>query len=197
MAGAPPRDAEGRDPTKVVTRRAAAILLDALLLAVLPALTVLVIGHSRTVRDCPDRLAPGRSCFAWKDNGVVVENRSLLWFLALFAALYVLVFVVVQGRTGASPGKSLLGVRVVDHQGRKPGFVRSAVRALGWIVDAITLFLPIALWSAWFSPGHRRVGDFLAGTYVVRHGTEASVLHLAGRSPALPSPPADPAASGG
>jgi uncharacterized RDD family membrane protein YckC len=50
--------------------------------------------------------------------------------------------------------------------------VRSAVRAVGWVVDAITLVVPVALWSAWFSPGHRRVGDFLAGTFVVRHGTE-------------------------
>lgn len=170
-----PAPVEGRDPTRVITRRAVALLVDAILVAVLPVLTVFVIGHSRTVHECPDRLAPGRSCFAWRGNGVVVENRSILWFVAFFAVVYFLVFVVVQGRTGASPGKSLLGVRVVDHQGRKPGFFRSAVRALAWAVDAITIVVPVALWSAWCSPGHRRVGDFLAGTFVVRRGTEHPV----------------------
>lgn len=163
------------DPTRVITRRAVALVVDALLITLLPALTVVVIGHSRTVRACPEPLPTGRSCFVWKENGVVVENRSLLWFVALFVVLYALVFVVVQGRTGASPGKSLLGVRVVDHRGQKPGFGRSSVRALAWAVDAITLLVPIALWSAWCTPGHRRVGDFLGGTYVVRRGGEALV----------------------
>jgi uncharacterized RDD family membrane protein YckC len=171
----------------VITRRAVAFVIDAFLVAVLPILTVLVIGHSRAVRACPEHLAPGHSCFAWKETGVVVENRSLLWFVALLAVFYVLVFVFVQGRTGASPGKSLLGVRVIDHQGRRPGFVRSAVRALAWVIDAITLLVPIALWSAWFSPGHRRVGDFLAGTYVVRHGSEPVAAVEGGTAPS-PAP---------
>jgi uncharacterized RDD family membrane protein YckC len=160
------------DPTRVISRRAVAFLVDALLIAVLPVLTVVVIGHSRSVHACPERVAPGYSCFVWKDTGAVIENRSLMWFLGVLVLLYVLVFVVVQGRTGASPGKSLLGIRVVDHRGGRPGFVRSAVRALAWVVDALTLLVPVALWSAWFSPGHRRVGDFLAGTFVVRRGTE-------------------------
>jgi uncharacterized RDD family membrane protein YckC len=165
-------DGPADDPTRVITRRVVAFLVDALLIAVLPVLTVLVIGHSRSVHACPQHLAPGYSCFVWKETGAVIENRSLLWFLGLLVVLYVVVFVVVQGLTGASPGKSLLGIRVVDHHGDRPGFVRSAVRAVGWVVDAITLVFPVALWSAWFSPGHRRVGDFLAGTFVVRHGTE-------------------------
>jgi len=41
------------------------------------------------------------------------------------------------------------------------------------VIDGISLLVPIALWSAWFTPGHRRVGDLLAGTFVVRHRAEA------------------------
>jgi uncharacterized RDD family membrane protein YckC len=160
-----------RDPTQVITRRAVALLVDAFLIAVLPLLTVVVVGHATTVHACPDHLAPGRSCLVWRGNGVVVENRSIIIFLVVLALAYVLVFVVVQGRTGASPGKSLLGIRVIDRRGAKPGFGRSAVRALAWVIDGISLLVPIALWSAWFTAGHRRVGDHLAGTYVVRAGS--------------------------
>ena len=80
----------------------------------LPALTVLVVGDAATVRRCPDDLASGHSCLVWRGNGVVVANRSIVLFVGFFVLLYVLVFVIVQGRTGASPGKLLLGVRVVD-----------------------------------------------------------------------------------
>ena len=169
------RYSTSRDPTQVITRRAIGLLVDAFLITVLPVLTVLVVGHATAVRECPDHLAPGRSCFVWRGNGAVVENRSIVWFLVVFALGYVLVFVVVQGRTGASPGKALLGVRVIDRRGGKPGFARSAVRAMAWVIDGISLLVPVALWAAWFTPGHRRVGDLLAGTFVVRHGTEASL----------------------
>jgi uncharacterized RDD family membrane protein YckC len=86
--------------------------------------------------------------------------------------LYLVVFVVVQGVTGASPGKALLGIRVIrtdgTPDGTTPGALRSLVRVAAWLVDGLVLLVPVALWSAWFTPGHRRVGDWLAGTYVVR-----------------------------
>ena len=50
---------------------------------------------------------------------------------------------------------------------------RSVVRVVAWAVDGLVLLLPVALWSAWFTPGHRRVGDWAAGTYVVRHRARA------------------------
>jgi len=167
-----PSPVDGRDPTQVGTRRCFAIVIDAFLVAVIPLVTVLAIGHARSVRECPDPLPSGRSCVAWQGNGVVVENRSIVLFFAFLALLYVVVFVIVQGRTGASPGKALLGIRVVRADGTQTGMFRSFVRAVCWVIDGISLFVPIALWTAWFTPGHRRVGDFAAGTFVVRAGTE-------------------------
>jgi uncharacterized RDD family membrane protein YckC len=58
---------------------------------------------------------------------------------------------------------------VVRHDGTSPGLLRSIVRAAAWVVDGLALLVPIALWSAWFTPGHRRVGDWVAGTFVIRH----------------------------
>jgi hypothetical protein len=104
-----------------------------------------------------------------------------------------IVFVVVQGITGASPGKALLGIRVVRPDGTTTGLLRSFVRALCWAIDGISLLVPVAMWTAWFTPGHRRVGDFAAGTFVVRAGTEGG-LSPPGSLPA--SPPASPPAGG-
>jgi uncharacterized RDD family membrane protein YckC len=175
-----PAPVDGRDPTKVVTRRCVAILVDAFLVAVIPIVAVLVIGHSRTVKHCPEPVPKHQSCILYRGNGMVVENRSIVLFGAFLVVLYFVVFIVVQGRTGASPGKALLGLRVVRPDGSKPGFARSAIRAVAWVVDGITLLLPVALWCAWFTPGHRRVGDFAARTFVVRRGTEAGIEAGAG-----------------
>ena len=98
---------EQPDLTRVITRRAVAIAIDALLITVLPVLTVLVVGHAATVRACPDRLPKGHTCVAWRGNGVAVENRSILLFVGFFLLLYVVVFVVVQGRTGATEWMAL------------------------------------------------------------------------------------------
>jgi uncharacterized RDD family membrane protein YckC len=163
---------DGRDPTRVVTRRCAAFVIDALLIAAVPAVTVLAVGRAELRKGaCPDPLPKGRACIAFKEQVMLVDQHSLLLFIALLALLYLVVFVVVQGVTGASPGKALLGIRVVRADGTLPGPLRSMVRVVAWVVDGIALLVPIALWSAWFTPGHRRVGDLVAGTYVVRSRT--------------------------
>ena len=72
---------------------------------------------------------------------------------------------VLQAVTGASIGKHALGLRVVDEQGRKAGLGRTIVRWLFLIIDG-GIFL-IGLITALVTHPHRRVGDLVAGTYVV------------------------------
>lgn len=160
---------DGRDPTRVVTRRSVALLIDALLLAVIPAVTALVVGGAEVRKgECPDPLPAGRDCIGFKQQVMLIDKRAFFWFVGLLVLLYLVVFVTAQGVTGASPGKALLGIRVVRADGTMPGKLRSFVRLVAWVVDGLVLVLPVALWSAWLSPGHRRVGDWVAGTYVVR-----------------------------
>jgi uncharacterized RDD family membrane protein YckC len=164
-----PASVDGRDPTRVVTRRAIAFVLDAVLLALIPASTIAIVGHAHLRRgDCPDPLPAGRDCFSFKNEAILVDKDAALLFFGLLVVLYLLIFVAVQGITGASPGKALLGIRVIGPDGTPPGFGRSVARMVAWVVDGLVLLLPVALWSAWFTTGHRRVGDWLAGTYVVR-----------------------------
>lgn len=160
---------DGRDPTQVITRRCIAFLVDASLLAIIPGITALVVGHARIgTGECPDPIPTGRSCVALRGQVMIVDKSAFLAFFVVLVLLYLVVFVAVQGITGASPGKAMLGIRVIGPDGATPGLWRSFVRMVAWVIDAFTLLLPVALWSAWFTPGHRRVGDWLAGTYVVR-----------------------------
>jgi uncharacterized RDD family membrane protein YckC len=160
---------DGRDPTQVITRRGVAFVIDALLLALIPTATALLVGGADIRRgDCPDPLPAGRDCIGFKNEVMLIDKRAFFVFVGVLALLYLGVFVVVQGLTGASPGKALLGLRVIRPDGTTPGRLRSLVRVVAWVVDGLALLVPVALWSAWFSPGHRRVGDWVAGTYVIR-----------------------------
>ena len=56
-----------------------------------------------------------------------------------------------------------------DEQGKVVGIGRSFVRTIAWIGDAITCGLPIVGGVMMVSnKGHRRLGDMIAGTYVVK-----------------------------
>ena len=144
-------------------------MIDAFLLAAIPALTVVIVGHADLRRgDCPDPIPAGRDCVAFKDQVMLVDKDAFVVFLGALVVLSLVLFVTVQGITGASPGKALLGVRVIRGDGAHPGALRSAVRVVAWLVDGLMLLLPVALWSAWLSPGTAGVGDWVAGTYVIR-----------------------------
>jgi len=66
---------------------------------------------------------------------------------------------------GFTPGKFLLGLKVVRQDGRKMGLGRSIVRFIGYWVSAIPLFLGFI----WIIIDSRREGwhDKLAGTHVI------------------------------
>lgn len=74
--------------------------------------------------------------------------------------------VIQQGQRGATPGKLLLGLRVVRRDGRPPGVGRALVRTVLLVID---LFPVVAVLTALSEPDHRRLGDRVAGTYVIRH----------------------------
>ena len=122
------------DPTRVMGRRAAALLVD----------LAFVIAASYVV------------WFAFSDSAA---SALLLVPIGFSFVLDVLV----QGRTGQTPGKRWLGLRcVIEATGEPPGRARALVRYVLWLVDGIGGAL-VAL----FSVGHRRIGDMAAGTVVV------------------------------
>lgn len=65
---------------------------------------------------------------------------------------------------GRTVGKLVLGVRVVDSRGQRPGFIQSAVRAFGYLLSSI--FLLGFIWIG-LTPRRRGWHDHLARTWVV------------------------------
>ncbi|MGH9209609.1 MAG: RDD family protein [Acidimicrobiales bacterium] len=75
----------------------------------------------------------------------------------------------IEGLAGGSLGQQMVGLRRVRADGRRAGVVRVAARWLLWVADAAPWCFPwVGLIVGTSSRGHRRVGDMVAGTYVVR-----------------------------
>ena len=183
------------DPTRVVWRRCLAKTVDLLLVALVVVAVLLVAGDvTKLPNGCPSPTPAGRSCFAYHSTGYLIRNRALGWCLLTLVVTAVLVFVVPGAIAGSSLGKALFGIRVVRADGTTPGALRSLARAAAWLVDGLALLLPVGLWLIIFTPGHRRVGDYVAGTYVVRRAdTGRAVSHP---RPAWPWPRRQRRASG-
>jgi uncharacterized RDD family membrane protein YckC len=78
----------------------------------------------------------------------------------------------VLGR-GKTPGKRASGLRVVGPGGRPIALVRSAVRNLLRIIDILPGFYLVGMVVIFITQRNQRIGDLVAGTYVVRdrHGS--------------------------
>jgi len=167
------------DPTAVMGRRTGAWIVDFVLWLVLGAflgptplspLAEYVDTNDFPSIDCADveRVNDLSSCVEIGDRLYFVEGGEagiafvVAWIIAPLA------YAAVQGATGRSPGKALFGVKAVDEFGSHPGFGKSLVRTLLWVVDGIPCIIPlVGFITGLTSSGHRRVGDMAAKTFVV------------------------------
>lgn len=93
----------------------------------------------------------------------------ILPFLLLFG--YPITFETVwRGRT---PGKALLGLRVVTVEGAPISFRHAAIRSGLGLIDFFVTVGVAAVVSSLVSRHHQRLGDFVAGTVVLRERTGA------------------------
>ena len=130
-------------------RRSAAGLIDVLLLGLVFVALGVTLGEAET-----------------SDGTASVEltgGPALLWFAIAF--LYYFVAELVAART---PGKALLGLRVVAVTAR-PGLARVAVRTVLRVIDVLPLLYLVGFVAALATERWRqRIGDLAAGTTVVR-----------------------------
>jgi uncharacterized RDD family membrane protein YckC len=96
------------------------------------------------------------------DAGFAVFT-SLVFALIFF---YDVLFEVL-GR-GKTPGKRSVGLRVVGPAGRAITLVRSAVRNILRIIDILPGFYGVGMTVIFITKRNQRIGDLVAGTYVVR-----------------------------
>ncbi len=118
---------------------------------------ILLAGSRAIARGAPpvaDKLA----------MSIAVAILIVIVFMVLFG--YFIVFEAVWN--GQTPGKKLLGLRVVRDGGYPIDFGASLIRNLIRIGEWIFGYYIIAAISALISPENKRVGDLAAGTIVVR-----------------------------
>ena len=68
---------------------------------------------------------------------------------------------------GQTPGKRLLGIRVIQLRGTSVSFFQSAVRNIVRVADALPIFYALGFAAAASNRYQRRLGDWAAGTLVV------------------------------
>src|SRR5881409_949971 len=157
-----------------VGSRVAAGLLDLLLL--LLGLLLLWLGGTTIASDITP---PHGTARGWVTAVLILLTFSLVWgYFTLFEAL----------NGGRTPGKQLLGIRVVMDTGRSLTTQAAVVRNLVRFIDCYFPALPFApaLLAIALHPSNKRLGDMAAGTIVVRDRPTDWTLGL----PGTPAPEA-------
>lgn len=96
-------------------------------------------------------------------DGFSLEGTPAMLLSLAFTAYYV----VCEGAFGATLGKLVLGIRVVNREGRAPGIGPALVRNLLRIIDFLPFAYVVGIVAILASKTKQRLGDRVAGTYVV------------------------------
>lgn len=93
----------------------------------------------------------------------------------VYAVMIILLFLLLWGyfvffeffASGRTPGKMLVGIRVIQENGQSITFLASAVRNLFRIIDFLPALFLLGILMIFFHSRHKRIGDIAAGTLVV------------------------------
>ena len=135
--------------------RAAAALIDVALCGVAMLLLVILVAIAQSAVGWRMNVGAG-----WMFAIFIVAQFAILWgYNVLFEGL----------ADGQTPGKRRLGLRVVQDGGYSVSFAASAVRNLVRVIDMQPgIAYGVGMVSAALSDSGKRLGDYAAGTFVVR-----------------------------
>ena len=177
------------DTTAVMGKRIGAYVIDALIGLVITIVLFFALAEQESSPIDLCALAPDDTLcvFAGETMYLADGGDMSTIFLGSFGAWFIM-HAVISSLAGGSPGKLMVGLRVVDQEtGQRASWGKNIARTLLWIVDGQPLGLPlVGLISGVASKGHRRVGDMVAKTLVV---DKTSV----GQPPVVPGLTAPPA----
>ena len=145
---------EGTLDYKVTGRRIVAALLDIIPLVVLFMVMAAAFGDLGKTADEGDG-----DTFRFSLNG-------LPFVLYLFLSLAY--FMVFEGLTARTPGKFIMGLKVVKLDGGSYDWIAVLVRNVLRIVDGLPVLYLVGLVTVAVTQRNQRLGDLAAGTLVVR-----------------------------
>jgi uncharacterized RDD family membrane protein YckC len=148
----------------VLRRRLVALLIDSFIVSAILDVFGNVYGVSRVVSGAA--LAPGQVGFA-----PFSTTTALDWPSAVL--VFVAYFTVLEWLFWATPGKLLMGLRVVTMDGGPAPWRACAVRSALRLVDALPFLYLVGGISVLVTKNHQRVGDRWARTLVVPAGQSA------------------------
>jgi uncharacterized RDD family membrane protein YckC len=80
--------------------------------------------------------------------------------------------------SGQTPGKRAVHIRVMKSTGYPIGFVEAVIRNLVRIIDFLPSFYGVGIITMFISPQARRLGDYAAGTVVVKEQVQVRLADL-------------------
>ncbi|MDP1821270.1 MAG: RDD family protein [Acidimicrobiales bacterium] len=170
------------DPTKVIGRRVVAALIDG---AIVFGLPIGVASSEIEYLELEEGQDGDEFCDEYIDrfDGVCIAVDDTAYFseasatpTLVLVGLALAIYVILQGLTGWTIGKLLTGIRTVREDGGRPGIGKALVRWLFWIVDGLPFLGLVAFITSLTTVGHRRVGDMVAKTFVVRAAAAGSPI---------------------
>jgi len=146
-------------PLAGIGSRFLALALDTLIQALAGVVLAVAAGFTGVARTVSE--ARG----AWA-TAILVLLAFLVEFgyFAVFEALW----------NGQTPGKRWMHLRVIEDSGQPITAYEAVARNLLRIVDSIPLLYGVAIITALLSSHSKRLGDYVAGTVVVREGVNAA-----------------------
>ncbi len=164
-------------PLAGIGSRFVAILLDYLLQAVtimvLVLVAVLIYSGASSGRSSGITAASGKLSDKWAIAILIAIPFLLEWgYFTLFEAFW----------RGQTPGKRIMRIRVIQETGRPMGLFESMARNLVRIIDWLPTFYIIGVISMFLTRRQQRLGDLVAGTFVVHERELEAPLESIGSS---------------
>jgi uncharacterized RDD family membrane protein YckC len=177
-----------RGPFAIPSRRVPGKILKRLLAAILDMLPAAAVAAALFRPPVPaEPLKSFREIQPYMDKYMATTEAA--WAVIAYSAMYVAYCAVMEMRFGATVGKMVLKLRVVNDQGRHPNLREAFLRNVFKLVEmAWPPRLPLLLLLPLFNRNRQRLGDIVARTAVIDAG------YLAPPPPAeeqLTAPPDD------
>lgn len=147
-----------------VGSRFVGIVIDTLIIYLIVALAMLALAIFASFIDVGDSVEDIASITLKSIAGVLIASAILLYFIITWG--YHIFYEVVRG--GQTPGKRMSGTQVVKLDGSPVSLKDSLVRNLLRIADFLPAFYLAGIISHFSSPNGQRLGDYAAGTAVIR-----------------------------